>query len=123
MGKVPLRQVHAPTTIGDGRRGLAALLERHGDIDALYCSSDFLALGALVEAKARGIAVPARLRILGFGDLDFARDTDPALSTVRIDGTAIGRQAARFLLDRIAGNPEGPRIVDLGFAIVPRESA
>ena len=89
----------------------------------IYCSSDFLALGALIEARARGIAIPARLRIFGFGDLDFARDTDPPLSTTRIDGTAIGRQAARFLLDRIAGNPEGPRIVDLGFAIVARASA
>ena len=92
-------------------------------MDAIYCSSDFLALGALIEAKARGIAVPGRLRILGFGDLDFARDTDPPLSTVRIDGTAIGRQAARFVLDRIAGGPEGPRIVDLGFTIIPRDSA
>lgn len=123
MGKIPLRPVHAPTTIGDGRRGLAALFERYHDIDAVYCSSDFLALGALIEARARGYAVPSRLRILGFGDLDFARDTDPPLSTVRIDGTAIGRQAARFLLDRIAGVPVGPRIVDLGFSIVPRESA
>jgi LacI family gluconate utilization system Gnt-I transcriptional repressor len=105
------------------RRGLAALVERHRDVDAIYCSSDFLALGALIEARARGIGVPSQLRILGFGDLDFARDTDPPLSTTRIDGTAIGRQAARFLLDRIAGNPEGQRIVDLGFSIVPRESA
>jgi LacI family gluconate utilization system Gnt-I transcriptional repressor len=42
---------------------------------------------------------------------------------VRIDGTAIGRQAARFVLDRIAGGPEGPRVVDLGFTIIPRDSA
>jgi LacI family gluconate utilization system Gnt-I transcriptional repressor len=123
MGKVAVRLVHSPTTIGDGRRSLAALVERHGDLDAIYCSSDFLALGALIEARARGIAIPGRLRILGFGDLDFARDTDPPLSTTRIDGTAIGHQAARFLLDRIGGIPEGPRVVDLGFTIVPRESA
>jgi LacI family gluconate utilization system Gnt-I transcriptional repressor len=115
--------VHAPTIIGDGRRALAALIGRHDDLDAIYCSSDFLALGALIEARARGIDIPGRLRIFGFGDLDFARDTDPPLSTTRIDGTAIGRQAARFLLDRIAGNPEGPRIIDLGTTIIPRASA
>ena len=123
LGKTPVRLVHAPTLIGDGRRALAALVERHADLDAVYCSSDLLALGALIEARARAIAVPDRLRILGFGDLDFARDADPSLSTVRIDGTAIGRQAARFLLDRIAGKPAGPRVVDLGFTIIPRESA
>lgn len=123
MGKVPVRLVHSPTIIGDGRRALAALVERHDDLDAIYCSSDFLALGALIEARARGIAIPGKLRIFGFGDVDFARDTDPPLSTTRIDGNAIGRQAARFLLDRIAGNPEGPRIVDLGCTIVARASA
>lgn len=123
MDKVPVRIVHAPTIIGDGRRALAALIGRHDDLDAIYCSSDFLALGALIEARARGIDIPGRLRIFGFGDLDFARDTDPPLSTTRIDGTAIGRQAARFLLDRIAGNPEGPRIIDLGTTIIPRASA
>lgn len=123
MDKVPVRLVHSPTTIGDGRRALAALIDRRGDLDAIYCSSDFLALGALIEARARGIAIPERLRVFGFGDVDFAGDTDPPLSTTRINGAAIGRQAARFLLDRIAGHPEGPRVVDLGFAIVPRASA
>jgi LacI family gluconate utilization system Gnt-I transcriptional repressor len=123
LGKVPVRQVHAPTTIGEGRRALAALLERHPGIDAVFCSSDLLALGALIESKVRGLAVPGRLRVVGFGDLDFAGDTDPPLTTLRVDGGAIGRQAARFLVDRIAGRPAGPRVVDLGVTLVARTSA
>lgn len=123
LGKIPLRLVHAPTTIGDGRSALAALLERDPGPDAIYCSSDVLALGALIEARSKGIRIPGELRVFGFGDLDFAAHADPALSTARIDGTAIGRQAARFLLERIAGGPGGPRIVDLGFTIIPRDSA
>jgi LacI family gluconate utilization system Gnt-I transcriptional repressor len=123
LGKVPVRPVHAPTSIGEGRAALAALLGRADGPDAIYCSSDVLALGALIEARARGVRVPQALRIFGFGDLDFAAHADPALSTVRVDGAAIGRQAARFILDRVAGASEGPRIVDLGFAIVPRASA
>ena len=122
-GKVPVRLVHAPTTIGEGRRALAAILERHPGIDAVFCSSDVLALGALIEARARALAVPGRVRIVGFGDLDFAADADPPLTTLRVDGTAIGRQAARFLVERIAGRPEGPRIVDLGVTLVSRASA
>ena len=61
--------------------------------------------------------------MVGFGNLDFAADPHPALTTVRVDGDAIGRQAARFLVNRIAGFPEGPRIVDLGVTLVPRASA
>jgi LacI family gluconate utilization system Gnt-I transcriptional repressor len=42
---------------------------------------------------------------------------------VHIDGPTIGRQAARFILDRASGRDPGPRIRDIGFSIVKRESA
>ena len=89
----------------------------------MFCSSDLLALGVMTEAQARGIAVPAQLAVVGFGDLEFAADLHPALTTVRIDGTAIGRQAARFIVDRAEGRQVGPRVVDIGFSIVDRDSA
>jgi len=120
---IPAQVVKTPTTLGAGRRALFALLERHPGTDAVYCSSDVLALGALTEAQARGIRVPEELRVFGFGDLGFAADTHPALSTVRIDGTAIGRHAARFIIERAAGRPVPQRIIDLGFKLIARASA
>ena len=45
---------------------------------------------------------------MGFGNLGFAADTHPPLSTVHVDGVAIGRQAARFIIDRLAGRDTGP---------------
>src|SRR5262249_54564458 len=115
--------VPAPSTLGHGRAGLADLLAREPGIDALFCSSDILALGATREAPARGIRVPGRVAVFGFGDFAFAADTHPALTTVRIDGTAIGRQAARFIIDRAEGRPVIDRVVDIGFTIVQRASA
>jgi LacI family gluconate utilization system Gnt-I transcriptional repressor len=123
IGEVPLELVPTPTTLGAGRRAFARLLESHGEIDAVFCSSDILALGALTEAHARGIAVPAQVRVFGFGDNNFAADAHPALSTVRIDGTAMGRQAARFVIDRAAGRPVPQRVIDIGFELVARASA
>lgn len=120
---VPCRIVTAPTTLASGRTGLADLLQRHPGIDAVFCSSDVIAQGALTEATARGLSIPHDLKVFGFGDLDFAAHTHPALTTVRIDGTAIGRQAARFILDRAAGLTPAQRIVDLGFSLVQRDSA
>ena len=89
----------------------------------MFCSSDLLALGVLTEAQARGVAVPGQLAVVGFGDLEFAADLHPALTTVRIDGTAIGRQAAQFIVERAEGGQRGPRVVDIGFSIIERESA
>jgi LacI family gluconate utilization system Gnt-I transcriptional repressor len=93
------------------------------DIDALFCSSDLLALGVMTEAQASGIAVPERLAIVGFGDLEFAADLHPALTTVRINGSAIGSQAARFIVDRAEGRSVEQRVIDIGFSIIDRKSS
>lgn len=111
-----------PTTLGHGRAALAGLLAQELQPDAVFCSSDALAHGVITEAQARGLRVPADLAVMGFGDLGFAADIHPALTTVRIDGTAIGQQAARFILDRAAGRDVGQRVRDIGFSLVLRDS-
>ena len=89
----------------------------------MACSSDALAHGVITEAQSRSLAVPGDIAVMGFGDLDFARHAYPAISTVRIDGTAIGRQAARFIVDRAEGRPVEQKVVDLGFTLIERASA
>ena len=123
MADVPTHLVPAPTTLGSGRAGLAEVLTAHPKTDALFCSSDMLALGVLIEAQTRGLAVPGQLGVVGLGDLEFAASLQPALTTVRIDGTRIGRTAAQFIVDRAEGRPVNEPIVDIGFEIITRASA
>lgn len=120
---MPVHRVPAPTTLGAGRSALAELLDNGVSIDALACSSDVLAHGVIIEAQARGLRVPDDLGVIGFGDLAFARHAHPAISTVRIDGTAIGRRAALCIVDRAEGREVVPKVVDLGFSVVERDSA
>ncbi len=123
VGLVGACTVPAPTTLGSGRFGLSDLLSRFPHMDAVFCSSDILALGVLTEAQARNLSVPARFAVFGFGDLGFAGDTFPTLTTVRVDGNAIGHQAARFIVERAEGRTVAERVIDLGFSIVKRDSA
>lgn len=51
-----------------------------------------------MEADSQGVSVPGQLRVIGYGDQNFAKDTMPPLSTMRIDGTRIGSLAATMLL-------------------------
>jgi LacI family transcriptional regulator, gluconate utilization system Gnt-I transcriptional repressor len=115
--------VPAPTTLRSGRGALSELLGGGAEVEAVFCSSDLLALGVMTEALARGIGVPSRLAVVGFGDLNFAADLHPALTTVRINGAAIGRQAAQFIVDRAEGRGVAQRVIDIGFSIVDRQSA
>jgi LacI family gluconate utilization system Gnt-I transcriptional repressor len=113
--------VRAPSNVGDGREALARLLETAPDVDAVFCSSDHLAMGVLFEATARRLAIPGRLAIMGFGNVPMSAHTVPALTTVAVDGARIGREAARLLLQRFEAPEAGPpRPLDVGFRIVSR---
>ena len=118
-----VHEVPAPTTLGSGRSGLRTVMAQGADIDGLFCSSDLLALGVVTEANAMGLAIPARFSLVGFGDLSFARDLDPALTSVRVDGTRIGQEAARCIVDRAENDRTPARLIDVGFSIVERASA
>ena len=115
--------VGASRTLKSGREALGRILSQVPDVDAIFCSSDLLAMGVLTEAIARGIRVPQQLAIVGFGDVPYVADMVPALTTVHINGSDIGRKAAGFLIARAQGLPVDERIVDVGFAIVERDSA
>lgn len=120
VADIAVVQVPAPTTLKSGREALARLWDSRPDLDAIFCSSDWLALGVLTQAQAQGIAVPGQLAVMGFGDLAFAADLHPALSTVRIDANAMGRLAAQCIVDRAEGREVAQKVVDIGFTLVDR---
>jgi LacI family gluconate utilization system Gnt-I transcriptional repressor len=122
MSAIAVCTVPAPSSLSNGRAGWVDLRARDPHIDVVVCSSDMLAHGVMTEAQATGLSVPGDLAIMGFGDMPFAAHTHPALSTVRVDGAEIGRQAARFILDRVEHREAGPKVRDLGFSIVKRAS-
>jgi len=114
--------VSPPSSVALGREKLAEILDAGGDIDCVFCGSDLLALGVLGEARERAIAVPDALSVCGFGDLEFAAEMRPALTSVRVDGKRIGTAAADCLIARLRG-ASGESSVDVGFEIVSRDTA
>lgn len=119
---VPIAVVPAPSSLELGRRALSDLLQQDPKIEAIYCSSDGLAQGLMVEAQSRGLRIPQDLAVCGFGGADFAAHLQPSLTTVQIDGAAIGRLAAQLIIDRCQGRPIAQPIVDVGFRIIERQS-
>ncbi|MFP3565312.1 LacI family DNA-binding transcriptional regulator [Paraburkholderia sp. SIMBA_030] len=113
--------VSPPSSVAVGKAALPTLMEQAPHLDGVFCGSDLLAIGVLGAARRLGLGVPSQLSICGFGDLEFATETTPQLTTVRVDGTRIGLTAARCLLDRLAGN-DRTKVTDVGFHIVERET-
>jgi LacI family transcriptional regulator len=99
----PERVAESDFALPQARHACRTLLARAPGFSALVCGNDVLAIGALAECASRGIAVPGRLSIVGFDDIDMASGVTPALTTVRVPAAEIGRRAAARMLARLAG--------------------
>ena len=109
MGKV---------TVEDARRMAGELLDLPSPPRAIFAMSDLQAIGVLKAARQRGIAVPGRLAVLGFDDIEAADYMD--LSTVSQSLAESGRVAAEILIDLIR-EPERPRrLVHMDVHVVER---
>lgn len=111
-----------PSRVSLGGQLLADALAKVADLDAVFCNNDDLAMGVLFECQRAGIAVPQRMAICGFNDLDMMRVAYPSLTSVRTPRYEIGLRSVQMVLDRLAGRPIASSIVDLGFELQIRES-
>ncbi|MDB5487109.1 MAG: LacI family transcriptional regulator [Reyranella sp.] len=106
----------------EGADALVRLVAAHPDLDAGFFAGEVLAVGALFECQRRGWAVPGRIAIASFDDVDLLRHAVPSVTTLRIPRQEIGRRSALLLVSRLQGAPAERLKVDLGFEIVQRES-
>jgi LacI family gluconate utilization system Gnt-I transcriptional repressor len=120
--EVPTAVGPAPSNLALGRCALNLLLRQDPHLQAVSCSSDQLAQGVVSEAQSRGLRVPEDLAVCGFGDAEFAAHMVPSLTTVQVDGAAIGARAAELIIARCRGELIPVSVIDLGFHIVERGS-
>lgn len=79
-------------------------LYKHGYIPtALFCANDVLAMGALFAVKECGFRAPDQMSIVGFDNIPASEFVDPPLTTVNINPSKIGYEAARMLFQIIEG--------------------
>ena len=105
--------VPASSSIQAGRDGLARLLERNPELDAVYFSNDDMAIGGYFHCLVREIGIPGRLAIFGYNGLDVARSAPQPLTTILTPRVAVGETGARLVCS------DGPSTtVDLGFELI-----
>jgi LacI family transcriptional regulator, gluconate utilization system Gnt-I transcriptional repressor len=112
----------SPSSFGDGRRLMHRIAALDPRPDAVFFSTDVLAVGGVIECRQLGIDVPRDIAIAGLGDLEIGRELVPALTTVQIPSYQMGRRAAEILSRRLAGEDLAEKIVDFGVNIVARDS-
>ncbi len=109
-----------------GREGARLLLALDEPPTAVLCFSDAIAVGVIGTIQDSGRTVPGDISVVGFDDNPIARQTRPALTTVRQDSHAKGRAAAELLVAALDGDktsaPKRARHLVLPTELVVRDS-
>ena len=110
-------------TEAGGARAMAELLERAPDLDAVFCASDLMAVGALRVLREAGRRVPEDVAVVGFDDAPVAQTSDPPLTTVAQPLEEMSRLMTELLLEEIRGAEGEPRVQICPTQLVRRASA
>ncbi len=94
-----------------GFRAMQRILSRRSVPSAMIVTNDFVVIGVLEALGMAGIRVPEHMSVIGFDDLGVKQS--PPLTTVRVNLTKVGEEAARMLFEQIesaAGHPKNTLI-------------
>jgi LacI family repressor for deo operon, udp, cdd, tsx, nupC, and nupG len=108
------RFAYGDLIIDGGRKATRALMNQPDPPTAIVCANDEMAIGAMMEIRAMGLAVPDDVSIVGFDDIRYAEAMNPPLTTVAQPREEIGERCFYRLL-----NAMDDPLAETGVQIVP----
>jgi DNA-binding LacI/PurR family transcriptional regulator len=93
-----------------GNAAAHRLLSRRDRPTAIFAYNDMAALGVLSAADDLGLRVPADVSLVGYDNTFIARIRHISLTSVDTGNFAVGTQAGRFLVERMANPDLGNRL-------------
>jgi len=118
----PALDLPAPPTREGGREALGKALALEDPPSAIFCYSDYVAVGCMVAITSHGKRVGEDVSVVGFDGIAEVAYQQPALSTVVVSPWDIGRRAARLLLSRMSDPGQPVRRTVLAGSLVNRSS-
>ena len=98
------------STTDAGIAAIQELLEKGITFDAVFCSSDYVALGTLQELRSRGIHIPQQVGVVGFSNEPFTRHLENPLTTVGQSPVLMGKIAAQVFLEQVNNNSSSVQV-------------
>lgn len=88
--------------------------------DAVFASSDMMAIGAQQAIKQAGLRIPDDITVVGFDNLPQAAMADPPLTTVEQPIEELGMLAVEMVHDLLNGPTKSPRQIILPVKLIRR---
>ncbi|MDE6580665.1 MAG: LacI family DNA-binding transcriptional regulator [Ruminiclostridium sp.] len=90
--------------------------------DCFVAANDFIAVNLLSALNKLGKNVPDDIKIVGFDNTPEAKKTNPPLTSISVNKTAIGRRMVSLLFERVANPTLINQIVYISSKVVVRAS-
>lgn len=87
---------------------------------AVFCAADLIAFGFISELTKNGLQVPRDVSVVGFDDIELAKNYVPPLTTIRQDRFGLGTTAAELLTGPLNDQPV---LLKIPVELVPRQSS
>jgi LacI family transcriptional regulator len=103
------------------RAATVKFLELPSPPTAIFASSDYLAIGAVMGLRDRQVSVPGEVSLIGFDDMAFGALLTPPLTAIRQPVEQLGRQGFQTLFALLNGESP-PLLTRLPVELIRRQS-
>jgi len=110
------------TNYSGGGAAVPQLLSLHEPATAALCFNDVVAIGLTRALTEAGVSVGVEFDVIGFDDIEEAKHTRPALSSVAVNARDLGSRAAQLLMRHLASGDFEPEAVRCPTMLVLRKS-
>jgi LacI family transcriptional regulator len=114
--------VESGLSVEDGNVAMRQIMDSGAQPTAVFCSTDWIAVGAMNYLIDNGLRVPEDVAVFGFDNSFMASIVRPKLSSVEYSGTEIGMTATRTLIKLIKGEPVVTHHTNVAHYLAIRES-
>ena len=112
--------IHGDYTQSKAKGIIRQLLKKKIKFDGVFAGNDLSAVGVINVLLQNGIAVPSKVKVVGFDDSPVANKNQPSITTIRQPIRELGAQVAESLLAILDGKEVEDKILDV--KLIKRES-
>jgi LacI family transcriptional regulator len=114
--------IETMTNYAGGGAAPPQLLNLRQPATAALCFNDVVAIGLMRALTEAGVSVGKDFAVIGFDDIEEAKHTLPALTSVAVNGRNLGSRAAQLLMRQLASGDFEPETTLCPTTLVVRSS-
>lgn len=102
-----------PSNFSRGAMMMRQALHELPQLDAVFCTNDDVAIGAMLACSEQGIKVPEQIAVLGYNGLDIGNATIPRLCSIVTARKDMGSMAVDMILRRLKDDIKSEKKIEL----------